>query len=436
MAMSPTSAGANLKRQYGDAVNPIPSESTIAADIAFVEDSKKTGENYNFPVQLGLEHGVTFNSDHTAFTLNTAVDGVWKNAQLEGSEWINRAQIAYGMAYKMSPNKGTSNRAYGQAVGLTIANLMEAGETYRDAHLLYGPGASGLVNLGVVSAVAVAAASGVVTVNFTRASWMAGFWQKMSNARFEFFTSGGTPHNPVGGYFTVTGIDVSKCRVTFTASEAPTNTGAALVAPSDQVFFYGSRTKSMTGLQAILENTGSLFGIDAGVYPQWKAVSYSVGGSLNFDKVVEGMSIAADNGLTEGCTLYVCNKTWADLMTDEAALRRYVQEGSNDKSGKTATVGFKKLSFDMPSGPVTIKTHQYMKQGIAMAIPTSKAKRVGSTDLTFSAPGSKNEFFWQELSGSAGFELRAYFDQSIVVEVPYHACLFTGITNTADQQPA
>lgn len=434
MAMSPTSAGALLKRQFGDAVNPIPSESTIASDISFVQDSKKTGEEYTFPVQLGLEHGVTFNSDHTAFTLANPVDGVWKRATLEGSEWIDRAQIAYGQAFKMSPNKGESSRAYGQAVGLTIANLMEAGETYRDAHLLYGPGSSGLVNLGVVNAVAVAASSGVVTVNFTRASWMAGFWQKMTGARFEFYTSGGSSHNPSGGYYTVTGIDVSKCRVTFTASNAPTNTEANTIAASDQVFFYGSRTKSMVGLQAIAENTGSLFGIDASVYPQWKAVSYAVGGALNFDKVMEGSSIVADNGLSDGATLYVCNKTWADLMTDEAALRRYVVEGGS--GSKTASVGFKKLSFESPAGALTIKTHQYIKQGLAFLVPTQECKRVGATDITFSAPGSKNEFFWQELSGSAGFELRCYFDQAVVCTVPYHMVEFTGVSNTADQTPS
>jgi len=435
MTMSPTSAGANLKRIFGDAINPIPPESTLASRIPFVEDSKKTGDTYTFPVQLGLEGGFTFSNTHTGVTLNAAVDGIWKQAALEGSEWANRARISYGMAFKMSHNKGASSRAYGQAVGMTIANLMESGELARDTSLLYGSGTTGLANLGVVNAIAVAASSGVVTVNFTRASWMAGFWQKVTNLKFEFYTSGGSSHNPSGGYYTVTAIDPTKCRVTFTASNAPTNTEAATVAAADQVFFYGSRAVSMVGIQAIAENTGSLFGIDAAVYPQWRAVSYPVGGALNFDKVVEGQSIAADNGLTEGSDLYVCNKTWADLMTDEAALRRYEIDGQGS-AGKSANVGFKKISFDTSSGPVTIITHQYIKQGLAFSLPKGKVKRVGSTDLTFSAPGSKNEFFYSEVPDAMAFELRCYYDQAVVIEVPYHAVMYTGISNTADQSPS
>jgi hypothetical protein len=71
-----------------------------------------------------------------------------------------------------------------------------------------------------------------------------------------------------------------------------------------------------------------------------------------------------------------------------------------------------------------------------MAIPVQYASRVGSTDLTFSVPGNKNEWFWRELDSSFGSEIRLYSDQAIVLEKPDYAVLFTGIQSTSDVIPA
>jgi hypothetical protein len=62
--------------------------------------------------------------------------------------------------------------------------------------------------------------------------------------------------------------------------------------------------------------------------------------------------------------------------------------------------------------------------------------RVGSTDLTFTLPGSPNEFFYRELDSQAGAEIRIYTDQAVVCESPYHVVEFTGVQNTADCVPA
>lgn len=424
--MAAPNTGALLMRQYGEIANPVPGEKTFAADIKFVSQELRTGEDFRFPVRLGLEQGATYNTDHGAFALNAAVDGDYQVAALEGAELAMRATLSYGEMSRLSQSKGRSSRAYDQGIGLKIANLTDAAEQHRDMNLWYGAGSSGLANIGVVSAIAVAASSGVVTINISRATFIPGFWQDFRGGSVDVFTAGGTQRN-TNALLKVTGVDRERCRVQLTGN----TTDAAAVAANDLLFFRGARAASMVGMQAICENSGSLFGISAATYPQWKAVQYAVGGTLNFDKVAEGLSAAADNGLSEGCTLYVNPRTWTDLMTDEVALRRYVGERS-----EKARPGFNELEFVLNCGPVKIKPYRYMKQGLAFAIPTQEVHRVGSTDLTFTLPGSPNEYFYRELDGNAGAEIRCYTDQAIVAESPFHIVEFTGLSNTADCIPA
>lgn len=414
-----------LMRRYGDIADVIPGENTLAKDLSF-DTRNKLGELYYFPVRLGLELGATFNVDHSAYTLNTKVDGVYKDAQIDSAEITLRATLSYGEMHKLSASKGRSDKAYDQGIGLKLANLMDGAEMIRDAQLFYGSGTTGVANLGVINAVAVAASSGVVTVNITRQSWMAGFWQDAKNLRVDVYSSGGTQRN-TNAALQVTAVDPSNCRVQLTGNTAD----AAAVAATDQLFFYNARSTSMFGLQAICENTGTLFNIDAAANPQWKAVSYPVGSApLSFDKVAEGIAGVADNGLKEGLNLYVNTRQWTDLVNDEVALRRYLGKDS-DK----ASPGFSEIEFTMACGKVKIKPHRYVKQGLAFGIPTSKTKRVGSTDLTFRAPGNPNEFFFRELDQNNGSEVRIYSDQAVICEAPFHMVLFSGIESASDQVP-
>lgn len=422
--MAAPATGSLLMRRYGDVANPIPGEQTLAKDLKFLTQYK-TGEDFRFPVRLGLEQGATYNTDHGLATLNAAVDGTYSVASLEGAEIFLRATFSYGEMSRLSANKGRSDKAFDQAVGLKIANLMDAGEQHRDISLLYGAGSSGLANIGVVSAVPVASVGGVVTLNISRATFIPGFWQEFIGGKVDVYTAGGAIRNATTD-LQVTGVDITRCRVTLTGLQAETN---AIVA-TDVFFLKGARAKQMVGIQAILENTGTLFGISAATYPQWKGVQYAVGGALDFDKVAEGLSNAADNGLTSGCTLYVNPRTWTDLMTNEAALRRRTSDSSKAKSG------YGDLEFEMNCGVVKVKQYRYMKQGIAIALPTQDWHRVGSTDLTFTLPGSPNEFFYRELETQGGSEIRIYTDQAVCSEAPFRSVLFSGISNSADCIPS
>lgn len=420
---SATNWGALLKRTYGPAVDPIPSDDTIASDAEFIPAEKRPGDTYEFPIRLKHEGAGAYNLDHSSFAIGSAIDSVEESARLQGAEIAVWGDVPIGMATKMNSSKGESSRAYDQALGRKLAYLMEAAELRRELSLLYGSGTSGLSNLGVVSSVVDQTGTNL-QVTVTRATYIGGLWHQLIGMEFDFHTSGGTSHT-ANAAAVLTAVNKTNTQLTFTKSGSDTSFAA-----SDQIRFRGSRVLSMVGLQAILENTGSLFNISATTYPQWRAESYAVGGALTFDKVVEGLSGSAENGLSEGVTLYVCNRSWTDLMTDEAALVRRI------KDEKKIRRGYNSIAFDSQVGPIEIKAHKFMKQGIAMALPMSTVKRVGSTDVTFRAPGTKNDWFYTELQSNMGFRVKCYQDQAVVCEIPYHCTLFTGISNTSDVIPA
>ena len=415
-----------LKRRYAPLVNPVAPADTLARDIKF-DTNHKTGEEYHVPVRLGLEQGFARSNTHTSVTLAAAVEAVREVAKLKGSEIIGSAEFSYGDMSQLSETKGDSDKAYDQTVGVKIMDLSDGASQHLEMDLLYGCGSAGLSSIGTISAIAVAASAGVVTVNISRASFIPAFWNDAANAQIDVYSTGGVKRNAIGN-LTVTGVDPSRCRVQLTGAVAD----AAAVVATDVLHFAGARNNSMVGFQAISENTSTLLNINAAQYPQWRVTNYPVAGALNFDKVMEGAAISGDNGNCDGLTLYLNPRTWTDLMTDEAALRRHL-----DSSGDKVKTGYKSLEFHGPCGVIAIKQHRYMKQGFALACPTSVCSRVGSTDITFSLPGSKgNEFFYQEMDNKTGARIRVYSDQGLICHKPFQMVWYTGLANTGDYIPS
>jgi hypothetical protein len=426
--------GALLKEVYGGMSNPIAPEGSFAKDIEFVPPKERTGRDYYFPVRLGLEQGAKYSVSYDAFELQTPVDGVYEDATLAGAEIAMKASLSYGEMSRLSASKGESSKAYDQGVAIKILNLTQGMELHREMALWYGPGANALAaplaNIGVVNSVGAAAgANGIRIFTITRASFIPGFWQDAQNILLEFVASGGlTPFTLTAAK--VIAVDIKNARITVQGLQAEVNNVG--FAAGATVHVYSSVGNSMIGAQPICENTGIMFGIDGAQYPQWKAQSYPVNGTLSFDKLIEGITLAADSGLDGGCTCYVNNRSWSTLLTDEVAMRRYL---GSDMGGK-AKPGFREIEFITNCGVIKIKPYRYMKQSLAFAIPTDEWKRVGSSDITATLPGNPDEFFYQQLDNAAGAQLRMYMDQSIVSEIPFHSVIFSAIDNPNDSIPS
>lgn len=414
----------NFKRRYGKFINPLPAENTLADYSDFVAMDSRPGENYNFPVQVTLEHGITHNTDGTAFTLNAAIDSVLQNAQIDGATIMLRGTLPYDVIAKGKNGaaNGNDGGAFWKPIDLKTKILMQSGEFYRENNICYGPGTSAaLANLGVVGgSVTGANLAAPQVVYLTAATWAPGVWNNAINMLVDVYQSNGSTVRETG--VTVQAVtDSTKTRLQLYKSGS-----TATVAAGDMILPAGQKGKGCVGVQAILENTGTLFGIAAGTYPMWRCPSFAVGGTMGRAKLLQGMARLYPNGLTDGGKLFANGMTFAELAEEANALQRYT--GNNDDVKRQ---GASNLEYSTAAGKVNVALHRYMKQGIAMFIAKDVLKRVGASDLTFSLPGT-NQWFYQELSNSAGSEIRIYSNQAPIIEIPYYCMEFTGIANTGD----
>ena len=416
-----------LTVRYGEFMNPLPSVDTIAAFAPFVPPKSREGRSYNFPVRLGLPHGVTFDDTKTAFSLGAVVAATTSEATLSGASVVVRDNVAYSDVFATQngiSNGGGAGGAYFEAFDYCTTGLMQSGELYREAQLIYGPGPSSTAaaNIGIVNASVSGANVGATqVVNITRETWAPGLWPNLIGATVDVYQTDATTVRIAG--CTVTAMDESQNRLSLFKSGS-----SVTVAANDILLLRSNIDVSCYGLQSICANTGTLFGISASTYPQWKVASYSAG-DLPLDRrgILQLCARQVGRGHKGGGTLYVSGTCVADLIDEAAELHR-----DND-APDTIVHGATGVTYKTPIGPVEVKVHPYFKQGIGMLLPKGKVKRTGSTDLTFN--NGKNEWFYMELPDNAGSQLRIFTEQAVVIESPWHAVYLTDIQSTGDTLP-
>lgn len=397
----------NLYKESG-LINAIPSWMIVQDRWKFEEAEAGLGQYYVFGVILQKEQGATYAPSSGAssgvITLNASVAGYIGQAQVEGFAIYMRSRLSYDAAAKASR---AGKKAFAQAYGAVLKNMKESHQFRLELSLLYGRDGLGVVLTNT---------SGALVL--TAASWATGIWASgMKGAVLEAFTGVSASVTQHNADLVISAIDVATRTVTVTGT-------SAAVAPADVLYFKGARTTTgyneCAGLYRILTNTTTLFNIDAAAYELWKSQSYAVSGNLSLTAIMNAAAVGMSFGLEEGVLMCAPEK-FAQLASDEAALRRYVQDTPNAKRG------VKGISFLMGSVDVEILPHPLVKQGQALMLPKQAVHRVGATDVTMSLPGS-NEPMQVHVTDSTAIELRSMSDQGIYLDTPAQAVLMTGIT--------
>lgn len=413
-----------LKTRYGAFSDPLPSPNTIADFVPFMT-AEKIGDLFQFPVRLGLEHGVTRDDTRSAFSLSGALDSVVLPAQISGSSINMEGTIPRPMQAAMAAGNMAS---YDQSMDAKILGLAGGGELNREIDLHYGvgPGATVSDNIGVISTVVSGTnlgSSGPIVCDLTSASWSAGLWNLMVGAEVDIYDP--DLSTPVETHVTVTAVSVANNRLTLSKTGS-----TALPATSDIIVPRDGLGNSCYGLNAILSNSGSLFNISAATYPQWKALSYAVSGAMTRAHVLAFAARLQQNGLKEGGKLFLNANAVADLIEEASDYQRY-----NNNTDSVKVQGAENVTYKTPAGLIEVATDMIMKQSLGMFLANENGKRVGTTDLTFRLPGS-DDWFYQELESSAGSKLQMYSEQGIILTKPYHNALLTGISSTGDTDPS
>jgi len=418
----PTTLNGLFKEIYADRVeNLVPEAAKIVKMIPFVPRDKEIGNKYHQPVILSWEHGMTYAAFNAgAFALNSSVALDMQDAQVSSSQMLLRSQISYDAAARAANSK----KAFVKATELLVENMMESMTKRVEIACLYG-----------VSGIGEADSSSNVdtthtVVTFTAGGWATGIWAGMEGALIQFYTVAGDALVSSGAdsIFTIDSVDVDNKAITVSGTTTGiTALDIALAAGNSNVFFNGAHGNEMAGLDKIITNTGTLFNISATSYNLWKGNTYSAASAaLTIGKLLAAVAKAVNRGLDEKAGVLVSPVTWANLMSDLAALRRF--DGSYDR--KKLENGASAITFYSQNGELEIIAHNIVKEGEAFIIPTKKCKRIGATDVTFRTPGMEDEQFFRQLTDNAGFELRAYTDQAIFLECPARATKVTNIVNT------
>ncbi len=400
-----TAAGL-AKKQFGDALVDAVPDFAILQKRFKMSERARLGEYFAVPINLATEHGYTYNGTAgSVVTLNAAIAGTMKEAQVYGVEMILRSQVAY--SYLERTMKG-GERAFKDGWAWKFLDMNNSARQRLELSFLYGQQGLGTVESNTSGALVISAAT-----------WAPGIWAGKEGAVLEAFTTTAASATQHNGDLTITAVDTDTRTVTVSG------TSTAVVA-NDILYFKGARSTTahndMAGLKAIIGNTGSLFGIDASAFSLWKGSTYSSTGVLSHAKIQDALAKAINKGLMESALVLVPPRAWGVLNSDQAALRAF---DSSFSPGKGAN-GFESLQFYSANGKVEIVSHPLVKEGDAFILPQDSVRRVGSTDLTFGLQGSGEMFLY--VPDKNAVEIQCFSDQAIFLERPAHAVYLSGLT--------
>lgn len=416
------------KEVYADKIKDLIPESDVLLKMDnFVSKEQREGNKYHQPVLLSLPTGATWGLG--VVTLNTAIASQMGDAQVTGSAITHRDLLAYDAAAKAA--KG-GKQSFAEATGLVVKNLVKATSKFLELDLLYG-GATGVGVSVSDSSVNIGATSTTLTLRLS--SWAPSIFAGMEGAQVVFYREGTSTLVSSGAdsVFTVTSQNVTPASSTVGGTLVITGTSTGISALDTAaasyklaIYWNSSYGNQMSGLKAILTNTGSLFNVDASVYSLWGANTFDcLSTQLTFGKLQNAMALAVNRGMDSKAKVLVSPITFANLIDEQAGARRY---DSSYDSGK-ASNGSKKVEFFSANGLMEIVPHIFMHQGIAMILPEEEVIRMGPVDgVTSTLPGMPGEFFVQSQTYAA-FELRNYANEAIFIEAPAHAVYIKNIVN-------
>jgi hypothetical protein len=398
------SLDAMYKKVYNDGIIfPLP-EFSILQDLVPFKKAKRVGKSYISAIVVADEHGFTYGLADATMTLNDSIAATLQEIEVKGAQICGQASLNYDAASRST----SSEAAFMDAGHLVIQNLMTSHSKKLEASLLYGR-----KGIGTVSSLS------SQDIILTAASWSDGLMMGAVGAVIDVYITGSTLRR---GDLTVAAVNPD----TYTLTVTGTTTD---IVATDVLFFNGAVGTTMgtndnecAGLDFIMTNTTTLFGVDAAAYPSWKAQSYSCGSApITMSKVLSGAALAVSRGgLSEETVLLVHPSSWQNLNADQAALTVQNPENSSAKNG------FDEIVYRGVSGKIKVKPHPAVKRGDAFLFAPKNLVRIGSQDIDNKTPGGGDDIFFHSATLSA-YTIRSYSNQAIFAEKPSQMVKFTAI---------
>lgn len=432
MALDTGTLNALYKVAYAKGVEDlIPVASKLADMISFVPSELQNGKQYEQPVVLTAEAGFTYSLDtQNAYDLNDSIGMNMQSAIVPGADIVLDSTVGYNQAARASH----SATSFKSVMSTKFENMLKSAKKRLEISMFYGG-----KSIGSSSTQQVVIANSMLPLVIDTASWATGIWAGSENANVVFVKASDNTAVDSLRSFKIAKVDVDNRTLYLAAGTAGTagtltTLETAVEAYGCNIHFYGSVSGSdvtfayaeMSGLQKIITNTGSLFGIDASTYDLWKGNTVVTSGQLTMAKVLSAVSKAVQRGLDSDVCLFVNPSTWADLASNLAALRRY--DGSYSR--KKADNGSEMLEYVSQNGTIKVVSYNIVKEGDAFIFPIDKTLRLGARELSLNDPTRPSDEIFFTIPGKAGVGIRAYANQAIFLEAPAQAVYISGITNS------
>lgn len=406
-------------------INLLADETTLQQDVPF-EKGERIGLTYNTSVTLTMEQGFAYGAAGTSFTVNTPLTFANQQAAVSAFQMCGASSLDYDSFFRTD---STGEAAFDSASRQQVESLAKSGQKRTEISIVYGGD-----YLALVGATSGSGSSRVLTVG-NNGSWAGGIWVGMEKATLDFWQSNGSTKVNSNAILSITSIDPVNKTITVSGNSTDLTAISTYVSANPNVggiVFAGSGVTTlgdaeMVGLKLIAQNlTGTLFGISATTYSMWAGNTVNLNSTaITFAKIQDFVAQLVSRGAKGDMVIYLSPASWANLLTDQAALRMY------DSSYSSADVdnGAETITFHSQNGKLMIKSHIYIKEGDALFVQPKFVKRIGSTDWTFGIPGMLNGQVWIQNSDTS-YTLRSYEAQSVFNQKPATSGFMTGIVNT------
>lgn len=425
-----------FKKCYGDITNLVPEGYPVLEMVDFSEKAK-VGESYSEAVVLTNENGWTLGGTAgDVFDINPAKAGAVKQAVITPYSSVLASVIPWNV---MSRSASGGEKAFVDGTKHVVANNLRSHMSLLEVLAMYGQSSDllGYVSYATATYRGVSLTTGTGTVGgiaFTNGvnttskailmapgSFASGIWVGKNGATVHELNASGT----IVASGTLLSVDSENgiLYVDFTPTAASSTT-------SHRLCFDGMElAKEMVGIQKIISNTGTLFGISAassGGYDLWKGTTQALSSVLlTFDRLQVIAAQAMNRGGLDQDVTVICNpRSFAKLINAESARRQY---DDSYKTGKFEN-GAEEIVFHYAGGKMTIKASRYCKEGEAFGLVQDTWVRSGSAQISLKIPGLDKEVVFP-LENSTAWAFRSFSDQYMFCRAPARNFYISGIND-------
>ncbi len=355
--------------------------------VPFRKAATGTSIEMDIPVALTQHSGNTFQAAGGNSTPNSPVPAIVIAAKVTNQEIIGALDVPFGVLQALSNGDVVSY------LNPTLLRVFELEKSVRrDQEITHLHGGTGLGQVSAKSAVTLVSGSVYeALITITSATWASGLWKFLEGAPYDVYSAltSGTKRNTTGaltlGGGTANPIAVQPAtkQITLTGAQAD----LTAVAVNDYIFRFTAYAVEGLGLKYIFSNTtATLFNISSATYSGWRASQVAVNSQpLTFVKLASGVAEAVSGALASELEVQTSPKSFANLLTDQAGLRRYAAKPSAFENGAEG------VTFYSEAGKIAVISNPFVMEGDTFGYPKDTLMRIGTTEPTDTMGGLRLE---------------------------------------------